>query len=171
MTPEQQMIISILLLSAMVLASLWTVMTSYLLRAVVGLALTSAILAIIMFMLNAPLAGVFELSVCAGLIPAIFLSAISVTKRLQPDAMVVQSQKQIRRFWALPLILVLAGLGLSHMNIPELAVKIAAIPENDVRKVLWNMRHLDLVGQIVILLGGAFGVVVLLKNKESKSDE
>ena len=170
MTPEQQITISILLLVAKIAATLWTVMTSRLLYAAIGLALTSALLATIMFMLNAPLAGVFELSVCAGLIPAIFISAISVTKRLQPEAMVIQSRQQIRRFWALPLILVMVGLALSHVHIPELAVKIADIPQPDVRNVLWNLRHLDLLGQIVILLGGALGVAVLLKSKESKSE-
>jgi len=38
----------------------------------------------------------------------------------------------------------------------------------DVRDVLWHLRHLDVLGQIVILLAGAFGVVVLLK--ESKRE-
>ncbi len=168
MTTEQQFMVNILLLLAMVLAAVWTVMTSYLLRAVVGLALTSAVLTIIMFMLNAPLAAVFELSVCAGLIPAIFLSAISVTKRVDPEGITSHVRQQIAKFWPLPLILVLAGLGLSQVHIPELAVKIAQVPQDDVRKVLWNLRHMDLLGQIVILLAGAFGVVVLLK--ESKSE-
>jgi len=168
MTTEQQFMVNILLLLAMVLAAVWTVMTSYLLRAVVGLALTSAVLTIIMFMLNAPLAAVFELSVCAGLIPAIFLSAISVTKRVDPEGITSHVRQQIAKFWPLPLILVLAGLGLSQVHIPELAVKIAQVPQDDVKKVLWNLRHMDLLGQIVILLGGAFGVVVLLK--ESKSE-
>ena len=168
MTTEQQFMVNILLLLAMVLAAVWTVMTSYLLRAVVGLALTSAVLTIIMFMLNAPLAAVFELSVCAGLIPAIFLSAISVTKRVDPEGITSHVRQQIAKFWPLPLILVLAGLGLSQVHIPELAVKIAQVPQDDVRKVLWNLRHMDLLGQIVILLAGAFGVVVL--QKESKSE-
>jgi hypothetical protein len=36
----------------------------------------------------------------------------------------------------------------------------------DVRNLLWNTRHLDLFGQVVMLLAGALGVVVLFK--ESK---
>jgi len=167
MTPNQQFTINVLLLAAMVVAALWTVITSRLLRAVVGLALTSAVLTVLMFMLNAPLAGVFELSVCAGLIPAIFLSTISVTKKLAPEAMVIQTQQQIRKFWGLPIILVLAGLALSQVHIPELAVRLANVPEQDVRTVLWNLRHLDLLGQIIILLAGAFGVVELLKETKN----
>ena len=40
--------------------------------------------------------------------------------------------------------------------------------EGDVRRVLWNQRHLDLLGQIVILLAAVFGVLVLFK--ESKDE-
>jgi hypothetical protein len=36
----------------------------------------------------------------------------------------------------------------------------------DVKTILWNLRHLDLLGQILILLGGTFGVVVLVKELE-----
>ena len=42
-------------------------------------------------------------------------------------------------------------------------LKLANVPDQDVREVLWNLRHLDLLGQIIILLGGAFGVVALVK--------
>lgn len=167
MSSQQQQIINIVLLAAMVVAALWTVITCRLLRAVVGLALTSAVLTVLMFMLNAPLAGVFELSVCAGLIPAIFLSTISVTKKIAPQAMIVESQQQIRKFWALPVILVLAGVAFSQVHVPELAVRLANVPQPDVQTVLWNLRHLDLLGQIIILLAGAFGVVELLKEAKN----
>ncbi|MDD5730401.1 MAG: hypothetical protein PHN57_04670, partial [Candidatus Omnitrophica bacterium] len=59
--------INAFLLIAMVLAALWAVMATRLLRAAIALALTSVILTVIMFRLNSPLAAVFELSVCAGL--------------------------------------------------------------------------------------------------------
>ena len=36
--------------------------------------------------------------------------------------------------------------------------------ETDVRDVLWNVRRLDLVGQILIILAGVFGVVILFKD-------
>jgi hypothetical protein len=35
--------------------------------------------------------------------------------------------------------------------------------EQDVRNVLWNQRHIDLLGQMSILAAGAFGVVILIK--------
>ena len=166
MTELQQYAINVVLLAGLVLSALWTVMATRLLRAVVGLALTSATVTALMFMLNAPVAAVFELSVCAGLIPAIFLSTISVTRRIAPGAILDRTRQQMRRYWALPIILVLTGVALSQFHLPAIAVKAAAVGQADVRTVLWNLRHLDLLGQIIILLGGAFGVVVLLK--ESK---
>ena len=46
---------------------------------------SARVLAILMFRLTRPSAAVFELSVCAGLIPVIFISAISLTQRLKRD--------------------------------------------------------------------------------------
>ena len=40
----------------------------------------------------------------------------------------------------------------------------------DVRTVLWNVRQLDLFGQILILLAGVFGVLVLFKREEKDGD-
>ena len=74
------MYLDIVILAVLLLTSLWTVMTRSILRSAMGLALTSVILAIVMFRLNSPLAAVFELSVCAGLISVLFVSTISITQ-------------------------------------------------------------------------------------------
>jgi len=155
--------LNIALLIALVLAAMWTVMTTKLLRSIVGLAITSAILTVLLFRLNSPLAAVFELSVCAGLIPAIFLSTISLARRLTPEALAIRQRERIRKFWLLPVIVILAGVCLTQIRHVPLDIFAGAPGESDVRKVLWQTRHLDLFGQIVILLGGAFGVVTLLK--------
>jgi NADH-quinone oxidoreductase subunit J len=151
------------LLGALVVSAVWTVLTARLLRSAVGLALTSAILAILMFQLASPLAAVFELSVCAGLISAIFISTISLTHRVTTEDLAIRLKERLHRFWLLPLILLAAGVALSRMHF-VLDINLPAPPtENDVRIVLWKIRHLDLLGQIAILLAGAFGVVTLFK--------
>jgi hypothetical protein len=38
--------------------------------------------------------------------------------------------------------------------------------EKDVRVILWNERLLDVLGQVVIMLAGVFGVVVLFKERK-----
>jgi NADH-quinone oxidoreductase subunit J len=118
-----------------------------------------------MFQLQSPLAAVFELSVCAGLISAIFISSIGLTQRLTDEQLAVRKKERLSKFWLLPVILVLAGVALYHLQIPLVFNLQPAQAENDVRNIIWNLRHLDLLGQIVILLAGAFGVVVLFKEQ------
>jgi NADH-quinone oxidoreductase subunit J len=157
--------INIILAVGFVIAAVWTVMTTRLLRSVIGLAITSVILTIIMFQLQSPLAAVFELSVCAGLISAIFISSIGLTQRLTEKQLAVRKKERLSKFWLLPVILVLAGVALYKLQIPLVFNLQPAQAENDVRNIIWNLRHLDLLGQIVILLAGAFGVVVLFKEQ------
>lgn len=163
MSGNQGLAILIVLTLAVVASALWAVMTTRLLRAVVGLALASAVLAAIIYTMNAPMAAVFELSVCAGLIPAIFLSAISVTRRVSEEVAQEHAKTQIRRFWLLPLLVAAAGFVLAQVDITNLVSHISDQAHPDVRTVLWNFRHTDLLGQIVVLMAGALGVVLLMK--------
>ncbi|MFB3892327.1 MAG: hypothetical protein ACE15C_09935 [Phycisphaerae bacterium] len=156
-------IVNTVLLGLLVLAAMWAVMTARLLRAIVGLAVASVALTVLMFQLNSPLAAVFELSICAGLIPAIFLIAINWAKRISPEAEIDRSREQVKRFWPLPVIVVLAGIVMSQLHLP---VQVAAVTKaaQDVSQVLWTTRGLEILGLAVLLFfGGAFAVVALAK--------
>lgn len=157
------MVINLILLSGLVIAALWTVMTIRLLRSVVGLAITSAILSIIIYRLQSPLAAVFELSVCAGLISVIFITTVSFTHRLTPEALRIRRKERLVKFWLLPFVMVGVAFFLVFYTTMDNVKLPLALEAQDVRAVIWNMRHLDLLGQIVILLTGVFGVVVLFK--------
>lgn len=163
------MTLNIVILIALMAAALWTVMTRSLIRAAIGLAAMSLALTLLMFRLNSGLAAVFELSVCAGLIPVLFVSTISLTHPLTREEVLQHMKDRMRRFWYLPVVIIIAGIILSFITI-KLDVK---LPPQEitqgVRSVLWNERPLYLAGQIIILLVGAFGVVILFK--ESGKDE
>jgi NADH-quinone oxidoreductase subunit J len=162
------MVLNIILLVVFVAGAVWTMMTTRLLHAAVGLAFTSAVLTILMFQLDSSLAAVFELSVCAGLVSAIFISTITLTKRVTPEELIIRRKARLVYFWLLPIIVVIAAIGLSLFHVP-VDFKLPEPPtENNVKNIIWNLRHLDLLGQIVILLAGAFGVVTLFK--EWKND-
>jgi NADH-quinone oxidoreductase subunit J len=163
-----ELAINIGLVVAMVLAAIATVLSVRLIRSAIGLAVTSLLLAAIMFRLNAPLAAVFELSVCAGLIPAIFVSAIGMTGRTAPDELAALRKEKLKRYWPLAVILLLAVAGLTQVVLPQLPA-VPAAGAQDVRNVLWNSRQVDLVGQVVVLLAGALAVVVLVKERKSGS--
>lgn len=162
------MMIDKLLLMAVVLAALWTVMTRSLLKAALGLAVTSAVVATMLFRLNSPLAGVFELSVCAGLITAVFVSAISLMRPFTHKETIELSRMRVHRYWYLPVIMLAAGLIFSGWVIPA---NFALIPETaatDVKDILWNSRPFDIFGQIVIVLAGVFGTVILFRESKKK---
>ena len=157
------MAIEMILLVVLILAGLWTVMTTRLVRAVAGLALTSAVLSVIIFKLNSPLAAVFELSVCAGLISVIFVTAITFTQRLSPEKAEERRKERLGKYWLLPFILVAVALLLSVFK-PKFDFSPPVVSrEQDVRNIIWHLRHIDLLGQVLVLLAGAFGVVILFK--------
>lgn len=162
--------INLTLLILTVIAALWTVVGRSLLKAAIGLAITSALISVIIFRLGSPLASVFELSVCAGLITAVFVSTISMTKPLTHKEILQISQDRIKRYWYLPVILVVIGAALILIKVkPDLTIIAPAIDQMDVRRLLWNTRPLDLLGQVIILIVGALGVVILFE--ERKSDD
>ncbi len=156
-----------LLLVLLVLAALWASMTTALLRATLGLALTSALLAVVMFGLGATLAAVVELSVCAGLISVVLVSVTSLTEPRSLKEAIADRRRRLRRTWPLPLLLIAAGVALTFVHAPVDIVLRLPAGDGDVRTVLWSMRQLDLFGQILILLAGVFGVLVLFR-KEAK---
>lgn len=67
----------------MVAFSTYAIFSRRILYAAVALGLSSCLLAIIFFKLDAPFAGGFELSIGAGLISLLFIMAISLTERKQ----------------------------------------------------------------------------------------
>ncbi len=74
-------VISIVLFIAVIVLAVMAVGFKDLLSAAISLAALSAALAIIFYRLSSPYAAVIELSVCAGLITALFVAAISLTRR------------------------------------------------------------------------------------------
>jgi len=161
------MVINTILLIVLVISALWTVMTPRLPRSAMGLAITSAVLSIIMFRLSSPLAAVFELSICAGLISAIFISIISLMPRITAKDRDIRQKEHFHKYWLLPVIIAMAAIALNLLHLPANFNLPAQPVENDVRIILWNSRHLDLLGQIVILLAGAFGVAILFKERKN----
>ncbi|MDY7018790.1 MAG: hypothetical protein SU899_01755 [Chloroflexota bacterium] len=73
--------ISIVLIIAAIASAVLAVRFKEMLFSAISLAVLSVMIAIIFFKLDSPYAGVFELSICAGLITALFVSVISLTKR------------------------------------------------------------------------------------------
>ena len=157
------MTLILILLIALIASALWAILTRSLLMSAVGLAVASIILTALLFLLDAPLAAVFELSVCAGLITVIFVSTISLTKPVTRDELKQQTKNRIKRYWYLPVIVVALFIILGYNMLPPEPKFFASYTELDVRNVIWKLRQTDMLGQIILILTGVFGVVVLFK--------
>ena len=72
-----------LLVLILIASTIFALVAKNLVRAAVALGVGSAALAMLYFMLDAPYAGGFELSVGAGLISVLFIVAISLTASME----------------------------------------------------------------------------------------
>ncbi len=72
---------NILLLGATVAFILAAIELKELVKASIALGIGSALLSVVFYAINAPIAGVFELSVCAGLVTILLISAIGMTEK------------------------------------------------------------------------------------------
>lgn len=136
-----------------------------LLRSAIALLFCSFGLAIIMFNLGAPLAGSFELSVGAGLITVLFVNAISLTRLITEEERLERTKDHYKRFALLPVLVIIIFLamfwskdfwasGLSFLKYPE---------KQTVGEMLWKSRGLDLIGQIIVLFVGVYGISILFR--------
>lgn len=73
-------ILNLVLLFFVVVFAILAVELRNLLRSAISLGVSSALLAAVFYALDAPYAGIFELSVVAGLITVLFASIITLTK-------------------------------------------------------------------------------------------
>lgn len=164
--------ILLILLIGLVVSAVVCAMLSDLLKAAIALAITSAILSVIMFILGAPLAAVFELSVCAGMITVVFISACSMNRNRTKEEHAQRQKERNKRFIMLPAILfaltaILVMILRPYIN--DIAPALNTTGGGNVQMALWGDRQVDLLGQIVIILTGVYGVIVFFKEKEADS--
>jgi len=139
-----------------------------LLQAAIALLVSSLGLGIIMFNLGAPLAGAFELSVGAGLIMILFVNAISLTRLITEEEMYERTKDHYKRFAFLPVLVVLIGLLMFHYQ-DFWASGLSFIKQAEtetVGEILWKSRGLDLIGQIIVLFVGVYGVAILFRRRK-----
>ena len=156
------------MLVILIVAALMVVFSSRLLIGAISLAVTSIMVTLLMFKLNSPFAAVFELSICAGLITVIFITTISFVKPETEEELLGTRKRRIKKYIALPIILIIVGIVTSFVIKPMVLALPATVQGTSVANVLWNLRQVDILGQAIILLVGVFGIVVLFKEGQNK---
>lgn len=168
---SREAVIPIALLVSLIAAMLATILIKNLVKAAISLSALSAILAIIMFLMKFTLAAVFELSVCAGLVTVLFISTTSLTRQKYSEEIAIIRKARRKKFIALPIILIVVTIILFfswHTISSNLIVATMAPEKSTVEDILWYDRQIDIFGQIIIILAGVFGIVLLFKEREEK---
>jgi NADH-quinone oxidoreductase subunit J len=158
-----------MLLGLMVLLSIGCCVFKDLLYVAVSLATISGVLALVLFLFGANIAGVFELSVCAGLITVLFIATVSLTKD--------SDQKVETRLPAyfVPLV-ILIFVGIDYFIIQwvthSLPASVVPQPSGTFQRVFWELRSADMLGQIGLIGAGVFGILALFRvtAKEKKHE-
>jgi len=157
------MILQTALLIGLVIFAALAILLRDLLRSAIALAVASLLLGIIFFRMNAPYAGVFEISVVAGLITVLFVLTIALTKTGEE----VRESKLVNV--AFPVVFV-AFIVIDALVMKGLIGKIPALAAGaetgSFGDVLWKARTYDLVGQIAVILAGVFAVLALFRKRE-----
>ena len=157
------MVLQTLLLVGLVVFSALAIWLKDLLKSAIALAVSSLLLGIVFFRMDAPYAGVFEISVVAGLITVLFILTIALTKAGDE----VRESKAVN--WVFPIVFV-AFIVIDALVMKGLLGKVPALgagPETgSFGDVLWKGRTLDLVGQIAVILAGVFAVLALFRKRD-----
>ena len=149
-----QMLIGLGILASAILA----VRSKRLLVSAIWLALTSALTALMIYLLDAPQIAVIELSVGAGLVTVLFVFAINIAGE-EPIEIKALVPKPLS--WGL--LLVAVGLAVFLMA-PRLGLLSVNTVDASKGAILWDSRYLDILLQIAIFFSGVLGVLGLLSS-------
>ncbi len=142
-----------------------------LLYVAVSLAVVSVLLSLVLFHYGANIAGVFELSVCAGLSTVLFVATVSLTKDSDKKA-----ETRLPAYFIPLFLLIFAGLDALIVKWLQRTVTSpggAAAPAGvTFQQAFWELRSTDILGQVSLILAGVFGILALfrLASKEKKHE-
>ena len=162
------MTFTMLLFALTFIAAVFAVLSPRVLYAAFGLALTSILVTILLYRFHSPIAGIIELSVCAGLITVIFIAVISLVKPTEPAQRSEMALAHYRKYGYLPFVLLFFGGLLALLHNPHLSASLPHVVSGGVQEIFWNTRQADLVGQVIVLLAGVFGIVILFREGAHK---
>jgi len=153
-------------LAFMLIFCIMAIMSRSILKSAVFLALASAMLGVIMFVIGAVWAAVIEVSACSGLVTVIFISSISLSKMKKED--IEKRYEDKKRMAYLPFILIISGIAFISAAILSRDFALTSIAQNageDFREIFWNTRQADILGQIITILAGGIAVFVLFRDE------
>jgi NADH:ubiquinone oxidoreductase subunit 6 (subunit J) len=154
------MVLTILLVIASIVFAVQAMRARRLIVSALWLAGTSAILSVIFYLLGAYLVAVIELSVGAGLVTVLFVFAISIA-----GEEVVELRSIVPNALGGGLALLTAIL-LGWLSLPAAASQPPTV-EPSVSEMIWQVRGMDMLVQVVLIFSGVLGLLGLLAEEKA----
>jgi uncharacterized MnhB-related membrane protein len=155
--------IYILVAAGIIVCAIQALRTPKILASALWLAATSALTALLVYMLSAPEIAVIELSVGAGLVTILFVFAINIVGE---ESLALRSIIPTPWIWGSLIVIIILGISWFFIDMPN---TLAIAQETDITTTLWHDRSLDILLQIVMIFGGIIGVIGLLSEDKAKS--
>ena len=152
-------------LGAMLLFGFFSVLSRHLINAAISLAAVSAACGVLMYVLGAHTAAIFEVSVCSGLVTVIFISAVSLSSGDK------QASAPEKRAHLLPIVLIAIGAVLVIVSLLtgfSLGTRGPVGSAASFDNVFWETRQADIFGQMIAIIAGASAIVVFFKESEKQ---
>jgi uncharacterized MnhB-related membrane protein len=164
---EEVSVLNIVLTIAAIVCAIQAIRAGRLLFSALWLAGTSAIIALLLYVLGAPEVAAIELSVGAGLVTILFVFAISVAgDEVIPGGAVVPKPLA----WGLiGLTIILMGWLVLKQPLVEVPASAQASATN-FAQMLWEQRGLDILIQLVVIFSGVLGMVGVLSDTPATSE-
>jgi uncharacterized MnhB-related membrane protein len=155
--------VTIGLVIAALFCALQVMRAQRLMMSTIWLALTSALVAVLLFIAGAPEVAVIELSVGAGLVTVLFVFAFSIVGEATLDPATIIPRLLV---WCV-ILSVSFILGSLTLPVEYLGGKMETAA---FAVILWEQRGLDVLAQIVLIFAGVIGVVGLLSEARPEGE-
>jgi uncharacterized MnhB-related membrane protein len=155
----------ILVMAGILVCSFMAFKATRLLVSALWLAGSSALVALMIYLLGAPEVAVIELSVGAGLVTILFVFAINIAGE---EAVSVKALLPRPLAWGL---IALTVVLLGWLCLPSLTGVLPVIQVSKFAEVMWGDRSLDAMLQVVLIFAGVLGVLGLLADGKPNAPE
>lgn len=155
----------VIVAAGILLCAILAVTSKRLLVSAIWLAVTSALTALMLYLLGAPQIAVIELSVGAGLVTVLFVFAINISGE-EP----LNLKPIMPRLLAWGLVVVAVGMT-AYMLINSGILGSALVTSTTRPSILWEDRYLDIILQVSFIFCGVLGVLGILSGGKPEIKE
>ncbi|HPH95743.1 MAG TPA: NADH-quinone oxidoreductase subunit J [Anaerolineaceae bacterium] len=151
------LLVYILIVAATAVCAFQAIRANRMLVSAIWLAGTSALVALMIYLIGAPEVAVVELSVGAGLVTVLFVFAINIAGE---ETYTTPSRLPRPLAWGMVVlsVVLLGWFFLSRTAMPEAI----AAPNLSLYEAIWQQRNLDILLQVALIFCGVLGAIGLL---------